>query len=55
MATRNGAEALGILEETGTVEVGKRADLVILGSNPAEDIRATSDIEAVLLGGRFVR
>ena len=26
-ATRNGARALGAIEEVGTVEVGKRADL----------------------------
>src|SRR5690606_25667840 len=28
IATRNGAEALGLIEESGTVEPGKRADLV---------------------------
>ena len=54
MATRNGAAALGILDDVGTIELGKRADLVVLGASPAEDIRAASEIEAVFLGGRLV-
>lgn len=56
MATRNGAEALGLLDEVGTVEVGKRADLLVLGSDPSRDIRHTRDLLAVFLGGvRVVR
>ena len=39
-ATRNGAAALHILDEAGTVEPGKRADLLLLPANPAEDIRS---------------
>jgi imidazolonepropionase-like amidohydrolase len=37
-ATRNGAAALHELDETGTVEPGKRADLLLLSGNPVEDI-----------------
>lgn len=33
-ATRNGAEALGALDELGTLEPGKKADLVIVRGNP---------------------
>jgi imidazolonepropionase-like amidohydrolase len=51
VATRNGAHALGILGETGTVERGKRADLVVLEGNPLEDIRNTRRIHSVVLGG----
>lgn len=37
-ATRNGALALGLGEEIGTLEVGKRADLVVVRGDPASDI-----------------
>jgi imidazolonepropionase-like amidohydrolase len=53
LATRNGAESLGILGETGTVEVGKRADLVVLEADPLVDIANTRRIRYVLLGGRM--
>ncbi|HZE89474.1 MAG TPA: amidohydrolase family protein, partial [Verrucomicrobiae bacterium] len=54
MATKNGAEALGIGNEVGTVEEGKRADLVVLTADPSSDIRNTRKIEAVYLGGTSV-
>ncbi len=54
IATRNGAEALGILDEVGTIEMGKRADLVILSADPLDDIRNTRAIEAVYLGGERI-
>jgi imidazolonepropionase-like amidohydrolase len=38
----------------GTVEVGRVADLVLLRANPLSDIRATRDIEAVVLRGKFL-
>ncbi len=39
LATHNAADALDILEYTGTIEVGKNADLILLCKNPLEDIR----------------
>jgi imidazolonepropionase-like amidohydrolase len=54
IATRNGAEALGILNEVGTIEAKKQADFVILSSDPLEDIRNTRKIEKVYLGGKLV-
>ena len=54
IATRNGAEALGILEEVGTLEAGKRADLVILKANPLVDIKNTRKIKAVYKDGVLV-
>jgi imidazolonepropionase-like amidohydrolase len=53
-ATRNPAEFLGALDEWGTIEPGKRADLVLLNGNPLDDITATQRIEGVMLGGRWL-
>jgi imidazolonepropionase-like amidohydrolase len=55
MATRNGSEALGLLGEAGTVEPGKRADLVVLEADPLKDIRNSRRIRYVVLGGRIFR
>ena len=55
IATRNGAEVLGLLAETGTVTPGKRADLVLLNGDPTKDIRATRQIEWVMKDGRVYR
>jgi imidazolonepropionase-like amidohydrolase len=52
MATWNGARALGIDEEAGSVETGKRADLVILRANPLDAIANSRSIRYVVLGGR---
>jgi imidazolonepropionase-like amidohydrolase len=53
-ATRNPAEFLHALHEWGTIEPGKRADLVLLAANPLEDIRNTARIEGVSMGGRWL-
>jgi imidazolonepropionase-like amidohydrolase len=52
-ATRNPAEFMGRLADLGTVEKGKVADLVLLDSNPLEDIGNTRTIRAVVLAGRY--
>jgi hypothetical protein len=38
-ATLNGAEALGVADEIGSIEVGKRADFVIVAENPIENLK----------------
>jgi imidazolonepropionase-like amidohydrolase len=53
-ATRNPAEFLGLLGETGTVAKGKIANLVLLDANPLDDIRNTRKIDAVVLHGRLL-
>lgn len=53
-ATRNAAEYLGESASAGTIEAGKRADLVLLDANPLSDIRNTRSIAAVVLGGRWL-
>jgi imidazolonepropionase-like amidohydrolase len=52
-ATRNAAEYRGVLAQEGTIERGKRADLVLLDANPLGDIRDTTRIGAVVVGGRL--
>jgi len=52
--TRNAAIAVGKGQELGTLEVGKLADIVILGSDPLVDESALLDVELVVKGGRVV-
>ncbi len=54
MGTRNVAEFLGRTATSGSIAVGKRADLVLLGGNPLTDIRASSRIEGLAVGGRWI-
>jgi Tol biopolymer transport system component len=53
VATISGAEALGLDKELGSIEVGKLADLVIMESNPLDDIRNTNKITFVMKNGRI--
>ena len=59
-ATLNGAEALGIENETGSIEIGKSADFVIIEENPLQNfkvlygtgaIKLTKENEVVRVGG----
>lgn len=49
-ATRSGAEIMGV-EDAGTIEAGKRADLVLLRSDPLVDITAVYDVARVFRDG----
>ena len=53
-ATRNGAAVCGVGAELGTVEVGKLADLIVVGGNPLEDITNVRRLLLVLKEGRVV-
>jgi hypothetical protein len=59
-ATLNGAEALGMDDKIGTVEIGKLADLILIEENPLTNlkvlygtgaIKLTEDNEVVRVGG----
>lgn len=52
-ATRDAARFLNV-KDSGTVEVGKRADLVLLQADPLGDIHNTRSIEAVILSGHLL-
>lgn len=52
-ATVDAARMLGLEVEQGTVEVGKRADLLLLARNPLDDSANASAIVGVVLGGRW--
>ena len=66
MATIEGAKALGLADEIGTIEIGKKADLMLLNLNqihslPHPDLVSTivysaqpSDVETVLIDGQIV-
>lgn len=47
--TSEAAELLGLSDEIGTLETGKRADLVIARGNPLQDIGSLSKPENILL------
>jgi len=53
-ATRDAARALGIGGEVGTIERGKRADVLVLHENPLEDVEHFASIEAVFAAGSRV-
>jgi 5-methylthioadenosine/S-adenosylhomocysteine deaminase len=67
MATLNGAKALGIGDVTGSLTVGKRADIIMIRGNdiniaPVADIEASvvqsatpANVDTVLIDGRIVK
>lgn len=53
-ATRDAAELLGISGETGTLDVGKSADLIAIDGDPLTDVGALMKIRYVMAAGRVV-
>jgi imidazolonepropionase-like amidohydrolase len=50
-ATLDNATALGLSHDLGSIEVGKRADLLLLRENPLGSISAYDSIETIFLNG----
>jgi len=50
-ATFDAARAVGLGDVAGHIAVGRRADLVVLVRNPADDIRNTQTVTMVIRGG----
>lgn len=48
------AACLGI-DDIGTLEVGRRADFVVLSDDPLMDVRNARSIESVWMGGERIR
>ncbi len=66
MATRGGAKTMGLSDQIGSLEIGKKADLVVLELNkvhsiPADDIYSqivysgkTANVKHVMVDGKWV-
>ena len=53
VGTWDGAHAIGMEQDLGSISVGKLADLVVLDANPLEDIKNTNAIHYVMKNGRL--
>jgi imidazolonepropionase-like amidohydrolase len=50
-STKNGAEALGLLNDLGTIEKGKLADVIVVAGNPLQNMGAMKRVAYVVKGG----
>lgn len=50
-ATIEGARALGMDKQIGTIDKGKLADLAFVRGNPLEDVKALAQVEQVMVNG----
>jgi cytosine/adenosine deaminase-related metal-dependent hydrolase len=52
VATIYGAEAIGLAQDVGSLEVGKMADILVMDGDPLANIRNTNTLRYVMKGGR---
>jgi imidazolonepropionase-like amidohydrolase len=54
-ATLENAAAFGLAKDVGTIEAGKRADLLLIRGDPLRSIAAYDSIETVILNGNPIQ
>jgi imidazolonepropionase-like amidohydrolase len=54
-ATLVPARAMGMEQESGTVEPGKRADVILVNGNPLENISDIRKVDTVFAGGKMYK
>lgn len=54
-ATARSAEIAGIGDQTGTIEKGKCADMIVTVDNPLEDLRALRHVDMVVANGTLIK
>ena len=54
-ATKGNAENIGIEDITGSIEVGKSADLIVVPGNPLENVDYLGEISKVIIRGHLIK
>ena len=54
-ATKNGARSCNLQDQTGTLEAGKLADVLVVDGNPLADIQVLTKARKVLRGGNLIQ
>lgn len=54
-ATVNAADLLGLAEEVGTLEPGRRADIIAVDGDPLSDVTVLKDVDFVMRDGRVYK
>ena len=54
-ATKRSAELAGVGDETGSIEKGKCADMIVLSGNPLDDLRVLRKIDTVIARGKIYK
>jgi imidazolonepropionase-like amidohydrolase len=54
-STRNAAHVCGLEQELGTLEPGKLADILVVTSNPLQDLSALIQVQMVIHSGEIIR
>lgn len=53
-ATKRSAELAGIGDVTGSIEVGKCADMIVTKENPLDNLAALENVDMVIARGRVI-